>query len=251
MRNAPAALSVLALATVACAPQDLDWAIRFEPATLSSTVVRLDARILKGPCPGTEVLWNETVHPGGGVDEPPELPEGTYCFGARAGDAACQWFAAGATEAVLPREGAITVVVRAQTPESNCTATCEAGLCGGGSTDAGVDPDGGGENCSAGGCTRECDTATTCAHGCSGGACVMRCTTGADCDFTCSGGGCDIQCDTGATCTASCSGGRCNMACSGGSDCDFRCSGGTCSFSCDLTAGTCNTSCPSGDCTGG
>lgn len=227
--------------TTGCAARELDWDIGFEPASLESTVVRLEARIRRGACPGGDVVWHAQIHPDDPVSAPPELAEGTYCFTARAGDSSCQWHASGSVTANLPMDdgASLSIVLRMQMPESNCATTCNAGLCGGG----------GGGRCPEGRCAVTCEGADRCEQHCEGGLCPLTCSGAATCDFHCEGGGCAIRCEAASECTATCSGGSCSMTCSDAATCDFRCPAGLCSFSCD-TGATCTTSCAPGTCSG-
>jgi len=236
-----AVLPLLLMPLASCAERDLSWDIVFEPPALGDGVVRIDALIREGTCPGGDVLYEATVRPeAAGARSLPVLPEGDYCFSARAGDATCQWFAAGSTGARLPLDGdgPVRVTVVAQSPEANCPTTCSAGLCG----------PGGGEDCPAGRCLVTCGGVDACSRCCSGGACPMTCSVAADCTFRCSTG-CAITCEGAASCSATCTGGGCAMACRDAADCVFDCPGGGCQFNCGPGA-TCTTTCAGGGCIG-
>jgi hypothetical protein len=220
-----------------CADRDLDWNIEFESTALEAQAMRLDARILRGACPGTEVIWDEIVYPER-PPEPPSLPPGTYCFGARAGNASCEWFATGETTLELPTDEMVTIVLAMEALESNCSATCNAdGTCD-------ENPD----DCTEGGCTQICTS--DCTASCSGGSCTQVCRGVADCNFSCVAGSCSVVCEDAASCNATCTGGSCGMTCSGAAtDCVFDCVGGACTFTCD-DPDNCMRTCLPMDCSG-
>jgi hypothetical protein len=233
-----------AVSLTGCASRDLSWEVAFSSASLEATVARLDARILSGVCPGTEVLWDQTIHPDDADMDPPRLPEGTYCLAARAGSAGCEWIAAGEQTVALPTDARIVVTVAASAPESNCpTGVCQVdGTCSAGPPEATL-------NCLTGNCEQACTS--DCTATCVGGGCRQTCTGGVttECGFSCTGGGCTVVCQDGADCNASCDGSGCDFACRGNTtDCTFGCNGGDCTFVCDDPA-DCMTSC-SLDCTG-
>ncbi len=219
--------AVLVLA--GCRPNPLDWEIRIEPPELRDRVVRLDARIASGACPGSDVAWDETVHPRGSPADLPELDEGTWCFTARAGDAACHWIGEGSTTAELPSEGPIVITVTETAPASNCRSTCDEGICEGGGSDL-------------------CEGAETCSRTCAGH-CAYTCEDAATCTFDCRGQSCDVVCDGSSLCDVDCSGGACSLTCTDSADCDFRCDRGACTFACE-DASNCDTSCVDGVCDG-
>jgi hypothetical protein len=230
----------LVLSSIAgCAARDLDWEIRLTPPELAASTVRIDARILRGACPGTDEVWSGIVHPLARADEGrPDLDEGTYCFEVLVGDASCQWIARGTETVELPRDELLVVTAAAAAPTPSCTTTCEAGFCAGG---------GGGGSCLGGGCTFRCDD--DCSASCEGGGCTMECLGTATCDFSCAGGGCNVSCAGTSDCTASCAAGSCDMDCTDVAGCDFSCAVGSCSFMCSTTD-ACETSCPLRNCTG-
>ena len=234
-------IALLLPSTLGCASRDLDWEVGFEPRTLEAQAARLDARILRGACPGTETLWDETIHPGSANDDPPTLPEGTYCLAAAAGNTACEWIASGEQTVVLPTDERVVVTLMAQTAESNCSMEmCQTdGTCAGGAGPPAT-------LCAAGMCVQSCTS--DCSVTCTGGSCDQTCGGGVttDCDFNCTGGECNIVCEGGSDCTAACLGGGCNFECRGGlGDCVFSCAGGGCNFVCD-DPDDCTTSCSTG-----
>ncbi len=226
-----------------CADRGLEWDLAFDSPDLEAQAVRLDARILAGPCPGTDVLWDEVVHPTTPDTLPPSLPPGSYCFGARAGNAACEWFASGERTLELPTEERVTITLSAQMATSICPGTmCSEGMC--------ANVSGTPQTCIGGGCVQTCDS--DCVASCAGGGCTQVCTGGAatDCSFSCAGGDCTVRCEDSTDCTASCTTGNCGMECTGAiTGCTFQCLGGGCSYTCEDPT-NCTTSCLPMDCSG-
>ena len=247
------ALLSIAGAALGCQTNDLDWEIRIEPAALRDRVARLDARIVRGDCTSSDVVWDETIHPTRPTRDVPELDEDTWCFEARAGDASCSWIAEGSTRLDLPYDvdGPVVVVLAETAPAPNCTATCMAGLCSGGGTGSG---DCTGDmtcapRCDAAPCAYGCTDSSRCTPDCTEKACSVTCDASASCNITCPGGSCAVVCDGSADCIVDCAGGVCDLTCRGAADCDFRCAGGFCTFACEGT-GTCATDCTGGVCEG-
>lgn len=251
LRFVPILCAVAALA--GCRARDLEWEIVFDPPSLADRAERLDVRIARGACPGTEVVLDATIVPASGEIDLPELEEGTWCFSARAGDASCDWFAGGQAEVDLPRDDGATVrvVAVAIPPEPNCAATCEAGACtgggGGGTTCSGSDVCN--PTCSGALCDFTCTDASVCEPTCTGSLCQLTCASAASCDFTCGADSCNVTCEGSSSCNVDCAGRACSLTCRDGASCDFRCSGGACSFACEGT-GTCTTDCGGGFCSG-
>ena len=221
-------LAASALLLLSCRPNDLEWEIRIEPPELRDRVVRLDARIVEGACPGTTVEWSETIYPSSGASDLPELDEGTWCFAAQAGDTSCNWIGAGSATASLPSDEPIVVTVTETAPSPSCPGVCTDGRC----DDSGA----------------ICGGALICNESCAA-VCDYTCSDTASCSYDCRGDACDVTCSAGSTCDVDCRGGTCDLRCTGDADCTFQCDGGVCTFACDGT-GTCTTSCTGGVCEG-
>lgn len=221
-------LAASALLLLSCRPNDLEWEIRIEPPALRDRVVRIDARIAEGACPGTSVEWSETIYPSSGESDLPELDEGSWCFAAQAGDGACNWIGEGRVTATLPSDDPIVVTVTEVPPASSCSGICTDGLC----DDSGT----------------VCSGALVCDETCTS-LCSYGCTDEASCSYDCRSRSCDVTCSGASTCDVDCSGGACALRCADEADCNFRCDSGSCTFACE-GSGSCTTSCGSGFCEG-
>lgn len=214
----PVVVLALALSAAGCLPHELDWEIGWSEDGLSERLWTLEASITEGGCAGGTVVWSGTTGRTGHFDSPPELGEGHFGFGARAGDEQCSWYAQGCVDRKLPagdnQDDIVVVLSPLEPPSAACPADeCLAGSCGAG--------------CVAGDCS------------CPAGRCTQRCTEGGDC--SCLAGNCTVRCEAGAAC--SCVGGGCTMDCAAGSECS--CVGGSCVMACQEGA-TC--SCLGGHC---
>ncbi|MDQ3037187.1 MAG: hypothetical protein M3Y87_32640 [Myxococcota bacterium] len=229
--------SVVALATLAaCAPgsRELSWQARFADPDLRTRARALEVEIRTGGCTGP-AIWSLAFAPSDPPASmgPPELGPGTYGFAIAARDGACERYALGCTELVLPQEPGSTVVVTLEAFLGGpaCAAgLCTDGLCGG-MFDGGVpDADAGEPTCPAGrgdcngiatdGCETVLDTVAAC--GACGTACELdhaapECTAGRCAITACDEGWSDCNgiatdgCETSLRSTDDC--GACGATC--------------------------------------
>lgn len=239
-------------------PRDLAWEAQFDDTALRDRVRVLEADIREGGCTGS-AIWSLAfdVDAPPATMGPPDLSPGTYGFAIVARDSACERYASGCTEVVLPQEPGATVIVvlsafpgGAACPASACSDGTCAAFDAGPSFDAGFMCEVGLGDCNfdhADGCETPLDTVEDCGacentcrldHAtpeCRAGACaIAACADGwADCDgmaengcersvrTTTDCGTCGTVCDlphAGETCaTGSCALGACHP---GWGDCD-------------------------------
>ncbi len=143
-----APILVLGLAHVLCVwlagcaeplPQ-IAWRFSFARQELAGRARFVEAEVLGGGCSGS-TLFTTRVTPEAAGAEPDRLKPGRYGFRGRAQDAACGWFAEGCREVVLPRAGAIEVVLSEASSlslDSRCMADIQDGDLGGAALDAGA-----------------------------------------------------------------------------------------------------------------
>lgn len=110
-----------------------NWNADLTKATIPPGAL-IEARVTRGGCSGTDVLFSELVDANSALPMPPELGEGVFGFylGIRTQD--CQLIASGCSELTLPNSAAgVSVVVQPlDEPAALCEATaCECGACPG------------------------------------------------------------------------------------------------------------------------
>lgn len=131
------------LSAAGCAPDAgaLGWRLTFAAGVPRERVRRVRARILRGTCESSLVLYEAQLPPGAtDAPRPPELGAGRFAFEGVVTDASCGVLATGCAELELPREGSVEIVLRSVTPpRALCPITeCADGVCGA-PRDGGVD----------------------------------------------------------------------------------------------------------------
>jgi hypothetical protein len=155
----------------ACFPHELEWRISFSDETLETRIVKIEAKVLRGGCAGTEVVVERTADLGADLTLS-ELEPGTYGFSARVADSECFWYGAGCAEATLPAD-TVSVELVPIAPERACDASLRESCLDGECVVPALDPP---MPCSPGhaACAGECvrlDTAASCGR--CGPACSM------------------------------------------------------------------------------
>ena len=145
----PAALAALAAASgCASEPQSVEWRCEVAEGAVAEPVSAVEARVLRGGCASTDVVYATSFAPGEGAPRPPVLQPGRYGLQCRFGDSRCRWVAERCQDVVLPLgdRADLTVIAGAATPVAACDEEmCLDGLCtgpDGGTADAGLDASG-------------------------------------------------------------------------------------------------------------
>jgi hypothetical protein len=216
---------LLLLAGCEAGPRELDWTYRFEPATLRATARTIEARILRGGCTSTEVVYGVTfaLDEGSGMT-PPRLASGRFGFDVRALDSSCAVVAHGCEPLDLPlgtRQLSVPLLATGTMAPPCDAARCRDGFCEGlPPADGGPAPDAGTFPCTPG--QNDCDGQPGCE---SDGPC--HCgpeTPPLECNFLC-GGSCEVRCD--ADCEVFCDAGEdCAIDCGPGVSCALQCGPG-------------------------
>ncbi|MGB0679990.1 MAG: RCC1 domain-containing protein, partial [Polyangiales bacterium] len=121
------------------APPTSEWRLRFSDAALGQQSRFIEARILRGGCSGTEVVYHAEFAIDDPGPVPPALPAGTYGFVARARDEGCRWIAEGCSEVALPRDEPTEIELQGMAQVDACGGTvCSAGQCAVASTPLGI-----------------------------------------------------------------------------------------------------------------
>ncbi|HVZ37349.1 MAG TPA: hypothetical protein VG963_33235, partial [Polyangiaceae bacterium] len=113
------------------------WRFSFARQELATRARFVEAQVLGGGCAGGALFTTRVTLEAAGA-EPDRLKPGRYGFRGRAQDTSCGWFAEGCREVVLPRSGAIDVVLN-ELPSQSLDLTCMAAT-GAGELDAGALP---------------------------------------------------------------------------------------------------------------
>jgi hypothetical protein len=103
----------------------MGWGVDFHSDALRARATLVEAQVRRGGCDGS-TLFSTRISAAEAGDNPTELAPGRYGFYARARDANCVWFATGCTEARLPSDTTLTVVLQ-EVPGVNRDPSCVPG----------------------------------------------------------------------------------------------------------------------------